>query len=53
LINCKHLFEPNVTRIAVREGDFLRGFAFRFMELCSPKLSEAAVRAAMSPYREE
>ena len=52
-ISCKHLFEPNVTRIALRKGDYLRGFAFRFIQLFSPELNEAAVRAALSPRSEE
>ncbi|MGH8770413.1 MAG: LysR substrate-binding domain-containing protein, partial [Burkholderiales bacterium] len=53
LISCKHLFEPNVTRIALRKGDYLRGFAFWFIKLCSPELNETAVRAALSPRSEE
>ncbi|MGH8771667.1 MAG: CysB family HTH-type transcriptional regulator [Burkholderiales bacterium] len=53
LINCKHLFEPNVTRIALRKGDYLRGFTARFIELCAPKLTDTVVRAAMSPHRED
>jgi LysR family transcriptional regulator, cys regulon transcriptional activator len=53
LLSCEHLFSSNVTRIAVRKGDYLRGFAYRFIELCSKDLNEAAVRAAVSPYREE
>lgn len=39
----------NTTRIAVRRGQYLRGFAFRFIELCSPQLSEATVRTALAP----
>jgi LysR family transcriptional regulator, cys regulon transcriptional activator len=38
------LFEQNTTRIAIRRGRFLRGFAYRFMELCDPRLSEETVR---------
>ncbi|HMY49606.1 MAG TPA: CysB family HTH-type transcriptional regulator [Rhodocyclaceae bacterium] len=44
-----HLFGENVTRIAVRRGHFLRGFAYRFIELCAPELSEAVVRGALRP----
>jgi LysR family cys regulon transcriptional activator len=53
LLSCERLFSSNVTRIAVRKGDYLRGFAYRFIELCSKDLNEAAVRAAVSPYRDE
>lgn len=49
LIEAPHLFAQNVTRIAVRRGRFLRGYAYRFIELCSPGLDEAAVRAALTP----
>ena len=49
LLESAHLFEANTTRIAVRRGHYLRGFAYRFMELCSPVLSETAVRASVSP----
>jgi LysR family cys regulon transcriptional activator len=37
------LFPENITRIAVRRGHYLRGFAYRFMNLCSSELSEERV----------
>jgi LysR family cys regulon transcriptional activator len=37
------LFPENTTSIAVRRGHYLRGFAYRFMELCSPELTEERV----------
>jgi len=46
------LFPPNTTRIAVRKGHYLRGFAYRFIALCSADLDEARVREAVSPSRE-
>ena len=49
MLASSHLFEENVTRIAVRKGHFLRGFAYRFIELCSAELSETVVRAALRP----
>ncbi|HEX6829721.1 MAG TPA: CysB family HTH-type transcriptional regulator [Burkholderiales bacterium] len=52
LLPCEHLFETNTTRIAVRRGHYLRGFAYRFIELCSPELPEALVRAALAPSRD-
>jgi len=49
LLDSAHLFDANTTRIAVRRGHYLRGFAYRFIELCSPALSETAVRAGVAP----
>jgi LysR family transcriptional regulator, cys regulon transcriptional activator len=42
-----HLFPPNTTRIAVRRGHYLRGYAYRFLEECSPALTQAVVRGAL------
>jgi LysR family cys regulon transcriptional activator len=42
-----HLFEPNTTRIAVRRGHYLRGYAYRFLEECAPALTAARVREAL------
>jgi LysR family transcriptional regulator, cys regulon transcriptional activator len=47
LIDAAHLFEANTSLIAVRRGSYLRNYAYRFIELCSPALPEAAVRAAV------
>jgi LysR family cys regulon transcriptional activator len=47
LIDSGHLFEPNTTMIAVRRGSYLRAYAYRFIELCSPALPEKSVRAAV------
>lgn len=52
LIDATHLFEVNVSRIAVRRGAYLRGYAYRFIEYCSPELTEAVVRAAIEPAAE-
>lgn len=47
MIDASHLFERNATRIAVRRGHYLRGYAYRFLEECAPTLTEGAVRAAL------
>jgi LysR family cys regulon transcriptional activator len=52
LLESAHLFEDNTTVIAVRRGHYLRGFAYRFIELCEPSLTEPAVRAAVSPAKD-
>ena len=49
LIEAPDLFAENVTRIAVRRGRYLRGYAYRFIELCASGLDEAGVRAALAP----
>ena len=43
-----HLFEPNVTRIGVRRGAYLRGFSYRFIEMFAPQLTRDVVDAAMA-----
>jgi len=49
LLDCTGLFEKNTAWIATRKGHYLRNFAYRFIELCNPDLSEAAVRSANAP----
>lgn len=49
LLDCSHLFDENLARIAVRRGHFLRGFAYRFIELCSTRLTEEVVREEVAP----
>ncbi|GAA5182154.1 CysB family HTH-type transcriptional regulator [Niveibacterium umoris] len=46
------LFAENVTRIAIRRGHYLRGYAYRFIEFCSPRLEEAVVRQSINPERD-
>lgn len=47
LLKCEHLFGANTTYIALRRGHYLRSFAYRFIELCSPSLNEAVIRAGV------
>jgi LysR family transcriptional regulator, cys regulon transcriptional activator len=51
LLESKHLFPLSTSRIALRRGRYLRGYAYRFIELCAPTLTEAHVRkvAAVEP----
>ncbi len=46
-IDASHLFPPNTTRIAVRRGHYLRGYAYRFLQECSPSLTPAVVKGAL------
>lgn len=47
MLEAGHLFDGNTTVIAVRRGGFLRNYAYRFIELCTPILTEAKVKAAV------
>lgn len=47
LLDSKKLFAANTARIAMRRGSYLRGFTHRFIELCSPELTEAKVRSVI------
>ncbi len=53
LLDGLQLFPANTTRIAVRRGHYLRSYAYRFIEFCSEQLTEATVRAAASPPRDD
>ena len=44
LLDANDLFDGNTTVIAVPRGRFLRRYAFRFIALCAPDVSEAVVR---------
>lgn len=46
LLDAAHLFPSNTSLIAVRKGSYLRNYAYRFIELCSPALPEQKVRTA-------
>jgi LysR family cys regulon transcriptional activator len=47
VIDAGHLFEVNLTRLAVRRGGWLRGYAFRFIETFAPTLTAAVVQDAL------
>lgn len=53
LLESAHLFQTNTTRIAVRRGHYLRGYAYRFIELCEPALKEAVVRSGVAPSNDD
>jgi LysR family cys regulon transcriptional activator len=46
-LDASHLFDRNTTRIAVRRGHYLRGYAYRFLEDCSPALTQPVVKEAL------
>ncbi|MBA2126776.1 transcriptional regulator [Hyphomicrobium methylovorum] len=45
LLDSSRLFPQSTSRIALRRGRFLRGFAYRFIALCAPELTEKVVKA--------
>lgn len=47
LIEVPGLFPPNVTRLAVRRGTFLRDYAHAFIEKVCPEVGSDAIRAAI------
>lgn len=47
LLDASALFQANTTRIALKRGHYLRGFAYRFLQECVAELSEEVVRAAL------
>ena len=49
LIDSKNLFSNNTTHIAIRQGHYLRGYAYKFLELCSRDLNEAKIKSAINP----
>ena len=49
VIPSEHLFANNTTRIAIRRGHYLRGYAYKFIELCSEELTEGKIKEALLP----
>ena len=41
------IFGSNTSSLGVRRGRHLRGYVYRFIEMCSPQITAAAVRAAI------
>ena len=52
MIEAPDVFPVNTAHVAVRRGHYLRGFAYRFIALCSERLDEATVRAAVAAQRD-
>ena len=42
-----HLFAPSTTRLGLRQGAFVRGYVYAFIQLFAPKYDRAAVDAAL------
>ena len=48
ILDARHLFEINLTRLAVRRGTWLRGFTYKFIETFAPTLNREVVGQALS-----
>ncbi|TXT39676.1 MAG: LysR family transcriptional regulator [Comamonadaceae bacterium] len=48
ILDARHLFEINLTRLAVRRGVWLRGFAYKFIETFAPTLNREVVNRALA-----
>ena len=49
-LDASHLFAPSTTRLALRRGVFLRGYAYAFIALFAPQYNKAAVDAALAGF---
>jgi LysR family cys regulon transcriptional activator len=47
-LDAGHLFASNTTRVAVRRGGLLRGYAYAFIELFAPHLSRQVIEKALA-----
>ncbi len=47
MLDARHLFEINLTRLAIRRGTWLRGYVYSFIETFAPTLTRDAVEAAV------
>jgi LysR family cys regulon transcriptional activator len=47
-IDARHLFASNMTRVAVRRGAFLRGYAYDFIRTFAPPLTRTLVDQALA-----
>ena len=47
-LDARHLFEVNLTRLAIRRGTWLRGYVYAFIEAFAPTLTRPAVERALA-----
>jgi len=48
MLDARHLFEINLTRLAIRHGTWLRGYAYGFIETFVPTLTRQVVEKAVA-----
>ncbi len=47
-LDCSHLLRSNVTRVAIKRGNLLRGYAYEFIELFAPALNRKLIERALA-----
>lgn len=47
-IDASHLFETSTTRLGIRAGSYLRGYAYEFIEMFATRLTRKAVEQAVT-----
>ncbi len=47
MLDARHLFEINLTRLAIRRGTWLRGYVYSFIETFAPTLTRDVVETAV------
>jgi LysR family cys regulon transcriptional activator len=47
-LDASHLFRSNTTRVGIRRGSFLRGYAYEFIELFAPQLTRKLIETSMA-----
>ncbi len=47
MLDAAHLFQPSVTRIALRKNEYLRGYSYDFIELFAPHLTRRSISEAL------
>jgi LysR family cys regulon transcriptional activator len=52
VIEAGHLFRSSTTRVALRRGAMMRGYAYEFIELFAPQLTRKTIDRAMSGGRD-
>jgi len=52
-IEAPHLFAPNVTRLAVRRGAYLRSYTYEFIQQFAPDLKRVEIEAALNSAAEK
>ena len=53
ILDARHLFEINLTRLAIRRGTWLRGYTYSFIETFAPTLSREVVEKALAEVHAE
>jgi LysR family cys regulon transcriptional activator len=52
LLESAHLFEQKTTHIAIRQGHYLRDYAYQFLQLCAAQLDKASVQLRLHPQQD-